>query len=467
MFKCTQCKKRFPSTPRGLAHLSLHTCFISSNNAEIEYIGEQDKMPLYMETINHRGNVALEDQAANYERSFPQHIPDNGGVHKCFFKKQGLVYAKDKEGFSDYVKEDRMKMALGNCTERKAFYSFQNIFMENDYDNIPQRHSFVKKFRRFSLYNDYEYLHKYVTRVKESLSNNKVTDDNYAGLRNVLTAIIHQLFYIHYYIYRKNVMHGDLHMGNVKIIWDRNDWPAVKAFDFGKSRTQCTRNQKLKDLKYFFNRKAISGCMESFKRNHYRKDSSKKQAKHYPLHRLSMLLLDGKYSKDYVYKRISNYGNALMNLLNNNHIKLNTGNMFRAFSNDYTSFFYEGNYSDRYYVNNSEKSQLRSLNDLCQFGMSTMSYKKTEKTRLFNKMRRHLSYPAQISFPEYCKSLKKVVANAISCRNPVGIMRSSSSKMCLNVVNKNAALKNYIGQYIGVGLKRNLTHDNLKTFSGS
>ena len=111
-----------------------------------------------------------------------------------------------------------------------------------------------------------------------------------------------------------------MHMGNIKVIRN-SDGVLLKAFDFGKAEIKKTtffknqRSPSRDDLRYLINKRAVSGRLETFKRNTWRKEDHEDQAKHYPLHKVCKLLSQ-KYLKrtnvginyDYVERKITQYG---------------------------------------------------------------------------------------------------------------------------------------------------------------
>ncbi|MCP3943105.1 MAG: hypothetical protein GY710_16680 [Desulfobacteraceae bacterium] len=294
-------------------------------------------------------------------------------------------------------------------------------------------------------------------------------DRKYQALRAEITRIIHQLVYIHYWLYKTQVLHGDLHMGNIKVITDTNNFPIVKAFDFGKSKIGCSRDESFKDLQYFCNRKAVSGYLETFSRNKTRKDCSVKQAKHYPLHRLSMLLLEGRHSKDYVYQRIDDYGNNLLDALRNGNFYSRTGlnnriMLFQAFSNDIASIFYYPE-NNNCMMGTRALNQLKELNRQCILGMSNWGFLHNEKANRLLSPYNKICEMNQMNFRQYNKYLKTIITYAIARRNPLGFSRTQSGKACLKTINRSPEIKKIIGNYLGFNLKHKAaTYDNLSSY---
>jgi len=90
------------------------------------------------------------------------------------------------------------------------------------------------------------------------------------------------------FAYRHDVTHNDMHMHNLLVHTSRDNPPVLKMIDFGKSNLSNSRN-KFSDIRYLFKKEA-QGKLESIKRNYVRNNNSEKQQKHYPLHKLALLI---------------------------------------------------------------------------------------------------------------------------------------------------------------------------------
>ena len=357
MFQCSVCQSQSNEFTNAILHAKKHGKIFKNT---IDYfppyqiLGEYEFSRTIIQRIS-TSDSSLIGRLKDYEPGLPDVLPTNGGVHKAFDANRALVYAKTPSAMKDFSKEIQMKKALDsleliqNGTKiRDIFFSFQN-FVENINANTD-------RYRRVSIYNS-ENLNKtnYIPKQNQSdpslngyyqILKNEIkysfvfdTTERYETLRNFVVQMIHQLVYIHYCMYIGEIQHVDLHMGNIKIIIDNNLFPIIKAFDFGKSKNVNSSNDNLKDLNYFISRKAVSGLFETIKRNKLREADSIEQMKHYPLHRLSCLLLNHQKNKfteqefiHYIEKMGKEFLVYLKNLQKSTHSKENTRVLFQAFS---------------------------------------------------------------------------------------------------------------------------------------
>ncbi|MCP4181152.1 MAG: hypothetical protein GY756_25585 [bacterium] len=348
MYICKICKAEFKTSRNALNNVWNHSCTQSHGLNVIEHIAEL--LPpddTYASTNAYRlYNTNIAGLKKELPVRSPTQAPRVGGKHKKFIKELGLVYATSNKGLLDFPKEDAFKESIlqlshdDNILPGKIYFSFQNELSKEELKDIEgpkQRHQ-PSRYRKVSIYEgNIHDLDKYILDLK------KRCNIQFFFLRKEIVRIVHQLVYIHYCMYMSRLMHGDLHMRNIKFFKDNNGFPIIKAFDFGNSRVECNGSDLFKDLKYFCNRQAVSGGCETFRRNYWRSDSSKQQGKHYPLHRLSMFLLKHKFSSHDVYKRISSYGDTLITALQRTSSTQNANMLFEAFSNDIVSLFYEIN----------------------------------------------------------------------------------------------------------------------------
>lgn len=292
-------------------------------------------------------------------------IPDkdsllvSNSVQKKVYRDLGLVVVK-KAGHQDYTNEASAHSALYGSnltslpTEAKKpipYFSFQKPLTENEAKDLDNRavkgvNWGVKqgwwgkknltndvdsdKVRRFSVYGgtsqaeakDLDYiasdssthsaknmsLREYLKLLISSKSNRTAKkQDDTANL----WSCFHQVVMIHRELYVAKVTHGDMHMGNVKVIlvYDpqlRRKVPVCKAFDFGKfsSGSNYTRT----DLRYLISKTAVprfmgNSSIETNKRaKRWRDESTRGENhvdrlertdwKHYPLHKILEAILE-------------------------------------------------------------------------------------------------------------------------------------------------------------------------------
>lgn len=267
-----------------------------------------------------------------------------GGVKKKFFPKHGVVVAGDaKTAKGDYSKEDAASERLAETDEAKFEYtSFQKEMDLNEPTNRSRLTAFLRtntwnsdantvkleQMRRVSIYGGFgafdsgesDQYHTTLERFVLDVGSQDPEKPDQHPTEAELISAIHQMMKIHEYLYLNNITHGDMHMGNIKVIRN-SDGVLLKAFDFGKAEIKKTtffknqRSPSRDDLRYLINKRAVSGRLETFKRNTWRKEDHEDQAKHYPLHKVCKLLSQ-KYLKrtnvginyDYVERKITQYG---------------------------------------------------------------------------------------------------------------------------------------------------------------
>ncbi len=380
MYVC-DCGYHAPRSRRGLRLITQHAeshrgCSLATINYESpEELARTALDPsVGGDTLNHavayRFNThrtGLEGRRIPGRAGLPTEAPTIGGVHKKFSPEHGLVWAARDTGLSDFPKESAMQQRLGewnlahsDIELRDVFFSFQRELDEHDYpDRGTELHQQRMRYRSVSIYNlrDLENspnhlpdrqpgktsLNDYMPKLVEFRREYHNNPGAMELLRSAISHIIHQLVYIHYYMFKAGIQHGDLHMGNIKIILDNKGYPIIKVFDFGKSKNVTPGQGTMKDLEYFCCKKAVSGFLETFKRNTWRNDTDEAQLKHYPLHRLCMILLDGIFTKEQIDERINEYGQALIDYLRKGSIPPEKTRMaFRGFSDEIVSLFYQG-----------------------------------------------------------------------------------------------------------------------------
>jgi hypothetical protein len=274
-----------------------------------------------------------------------------GGVKKKFFPAHGVVVAGDSNtAKGDYKKEDQASSRLAEAEENEFEYASFQKTIDDDELNRQRLKQFLLKnandndaksvkldqMRRVSIYggfNDFDSTGQYHTTLERFVNDYKSGASDKPDQHPTefeLVSCIHQLIKIHEYLYINKITHGDMHMGNIKVIRNKSG-VLLKTFDFGKAEVKSTtffgrteRSPSRDDLKYLINKTAVSGRFETFKRNTWRSEDHIDQAKHYPLHKLCNLL-----SKKFIVEarrdprddftvdgRISTYGNQLLENLN-------------------------------------------------------------------------------------------------------------------------------------------------------
>ncbi|WP_158998142.1 hypothetical protein [Pigmentibacter ruber] len=308
MFSCMMCSSVFVSLLELIEHKKKFKH--SLNKLElIDKLGSFGFRKVIQQRIVTSAN-SLDGRTKSFLQGTSTEVMQIGGKHKSFDAERALVYAKTPAAMNDFSKEKLIKEVLSSLETkdklkiRDLFFSFQNEVNIND--NID-----YSRYRRVSIYETRSFfdelplqnekdpsLFNYYLLLKKSAPPLNLIENNIEKLKIFIINIIHQLFYIHYCLYVAKIQHGDMHMGNIKLIIDNNGFPIIKAFDFGKSKIITGQDFDFKDLKYLLDRIAVSGRLETFKRNTIRSEDSSEQQKHYPLHKFLKLFISGSKSND-------------------------------------------------------------------------------------------------------------------------------------------------------------------------
>lgn len=351
-YKCNTCHKNLEDVPSEINQRLIdhaEVCMGKNHNKKLYQHCDYDYV--HPAILPHRGDQFLAvfnyDDAIKYrnETILPQlHKVDNeqtkkiptskyseakGGVKKKFFPEQGMVVAGDKDtARGDYEKEDAVFDRVDGEDAFK-YLSFQEKIGDHEDDdgfqqflqNNPKLKNLEKsQMRRVSIYgslNPEDIGRQYHCTLEKFI----LEHDQHEPKEDELISAIHQIIKIHEFLYLQKITHGDMHMGNIKVI-RVEDGVLLKAFDFGKSVTKSlNRNYTRTDLRYLLLKKAVSGGLETFKRNVVRKDSSSAQQKHYPLHRVTALLIKqfhpSSFTVEATHGRIELYGKQLLQNLEN------------------------------------------------------------------------------------------------------------------------------------------------------
>lgn len=302
----------------------------------------------YKDAIRHRNEVLLPSistisrEANNELGKVPvsSYNDAKGGVKKKFFPQQGVVVAGHKgTAAGDYRNEDAVSARLETFSDKKYNYvSFQREledfpdneerlrkFLEENRENQKVRGLEINQIRRVSVYGDYDKFSdgtsdQYHTTLEKFLFDTKPSQK---PTEAELFSCIHQIVKIHDFLYQSNVVHGDMHMGNIKVIRTRKG-VLLKAFDFGKATVKPEDSSPTrKDLRYLIDQKAVSGPHETF--NRWRRSSiNPKMVKHYPLHKVILELANlgwkehanpGNANPVWIETMISKHGKHLLNNL--------------------------------------------------------------------------------------------------------------------------------------------------------
>ena len=150
-----------------------------------------------------------------------------GGVHKKYSPADRWVFADKDGGGGDYANEDQAMGALGN----NAYFSYQHPLTHNV---TNQQH------RRLRAVSNYSLNAAHVPAPVADTMNNQIAIFN--GQHNKTRDAIYQMLKIHHELYESRIMHGDMHMGNIKVLEGANT-VFVKAFDFGKAAFNVKNGQ--------------------------------------------------------------------------------------------------------------------------------------------------------------------------------------------------------------------------------
>jgi len=280
-----------------------------------------------------------------------------GGVKKKFFPRQGVVVAGDRNtATGDYRKEDDAYQRLVTETnqDQESTFQYASFQKKMDQDDRGVNDGRLRKFlatnradskansvnlsqmRRVSIYGGIDpflagQATQYHTTLERFVNDCLIqgADPDQQPKECELISCIHQVIKIHEYLYLNKITHGDMHMGNIKVIrYDQG--VLLKAFDFGKAeiksatKWKAQRSPSRDDLRYLIEKTAVSGHIETFKRNTWRKENDPSQLKHYPLHKICRLLSQEYLRRpspghdyNYIEGRISIYGKQLLDGLGN------------------------------------------------------------------------------------------------------------------------------------------------------
>jgi hypothetical protein len=395
-YRCNTCQNTIEGRPSQInQQLKAHagTCQHKSMNhklyphSDFSYIPPVQLFMVdvfnYADAINYRNTTVLPLlQALNGGEKGK--IPDSkysdakGGVKKKFFPNQAIVVAGDKKTASgDYDKEDQVFARAGGIVkDPNRYLSFQIELEDQDDDNAritifrdvnrEEGLGNIRKnqMRRVSVYGGFD--------DRGTRNNNQyyctlesfIGSDQHNPSASELVSAIHQVIKIHEFLYLKKIKHGDMHMGNIKVI-RVDEGILVKAFDFGKAKIKAPeKNYTRDDLRYLILKKAIgssSGVVNHFetKSREKRGEDHDRQLKHYPLHKITKFLIQHYdlpqvnnkeiFTKN-IHERIQLYGNQLLDNLQSARatgqpgyeaIQLNAIiNMFELFSNQLVCALY-------------------------------------------------------------------------------------------------------------------------------
>lgn len=262
-------------------------------------------------------------------------VPGSDSVQKKVYAEHAMVVVKNDR--SDYTKEDKAFRTLYGAgqpppQDEIPWFSFQKALTEAEAEAMGTLEVTWKdkkkgtttnvrlapnNFRRYSVYGGTERAEEDALEAP-GCKNTNLRDYLKLILRNPLLRLgafrdlrarhianlwgcLHQVVKIHHLLYMKRMTHGDMHMGNMKVIIANA--PEVsgvvcKAFDFGKLKTQSQFTRT--DLRYLVNKTAVprhlgnssyetnnrAGRWRDEQRNPNVDRLDRTDWKHYPLHRI-------------------------------------------------------------------------------------------------------------------------------------------------------------------------------------
>jgi hypothetical protein len=269
--------------------------------------------PIWYQEVNNARNT-LQIARVKETQDLPQGKDKSvsTSVKKGYYVKTHLVVATKETAFGskswtsimgvtpgkgDYGKEDQVRTELNNKEgilgkqnvdpdHVLSYFSYQKALENMSQDRLDALSAFIKEnpafpdieqYRRVSKYNlpnpeeleltsrgqaDAD-LEKYLLAIKKFEVDRIVSD--YAILMKNLWSIFHQIIKIHELLYLAKITHGDMHMGNIKVIVVNgevgNQGVVVKAFDFGKAKYRSeTENYTRQDLEYLLQRNSVGGA---------------------------------------------------------------------------------------------------------------------------------------------------------------------------------------------------------------
>lgn len=205
---------------------------------------------------------------------------NEGGVHKRFDPRSGVLRAEDNTGSGDFARERLIEERASNSDSLARYVSTQKVIApEEMQERLPSIQS-EKPHATVTLYDQTHVTSGELDRQLDSLTPREAH------------SVLMQTVDMARVFYQNGISHQDLHMHNLMVHKPTDPTQAnitLKAIDFGKSRVDVqSESDRLNDVRYLFHKQASSGKLETMRRDarEYFNYDMDKQAKHYPLHKL-------------------------------------------------------------------------------------------------------------------------------------------------------------------------------------
>lgn len=205
---------------------------------------------------------------------------NEGGVHKRFDPKSGVLRAEDGTGAADFARERLIEERAEGSDSLARYVSTQKVIAREDMqEQLPG----IRSEKAHATVTLYDQTHVTSGELDRQIDNLTPREAHSVLMQTVDMARV---------FYQNGVSHQDLHMHNLMVHKPTDPTQAnitLKAIDFGKSKVDVhSESDRLNDVRYLFHKQASSGKLETLRRDareHFNYDMDK-QAKHYPLHKL-------------------------------------------------------------------------------------------------------------------------------------------------------------------------------------
>lgn len=203
-----------------------------------------------------------------------------GGVHKRFDPRSGVLRAEDNTGACDFDKERLVEERAATSDSLARYVSTQKVLSEAEKSAMLPGISSNKAHATVTLYDQAHVTSGELDRQIGTLSAREAH------------SVLMQTVDMARVFYQNGMSHQDLHMHNLMVhkpVDQSQNNITLKAIDFGKSKVGVTsESDRLNDVRYLFHKQASSGKLETMRRDarEYFNYDMDKQAKHYPLHKL-------------------------------------------------------------------------------------------------------------------------------------------------------------------------------------
>lgn len=200
-----------------------------------------------------------------------------GGKHKRFDPASGVLRAQDRTGAEDFKKELEIDGLAQGSPELSRYVSTQRVLSESEMrDQLPQ----IQSDRPHALVRLYDPAHVESGELDTRIGGLSAAQAQAVAMQTVDMARV---------FFKSRVAHHDLHMHNMMVHTPvgQDSHITLQAIDFGKSSVNAAFEDRIKDLRYLFNRQSPKGVGEdAWRAIRDTWDRGAGLNKHFPLHQL-------------------------------------------------------------------------------------------------------------------------------------------------------------------------------------